>query len=141
MNNKLYVGNLPYSTTEDDLRQMFSEAGNIRSITIPIDKMSNRPRGFAFVEMETGEEASKAINLFNGQDMQGRTLNVSEARPPENRGGGGGSGGYSSGGGGGGGGGNRDRGYSSGGGKGGGKSDRGGSRDRRDRNDYGGNRW
>lgn len=86
MNNKLYVGNLPYSTSEDDLRQLFSEAGNIRSITIPIDKMSNRPRGFAFVEMETGEEASKAINLFNGQDLDGRTLNVSEARPPENRG-------------------------------------------------------
>lgn len=105
MNNKLYVGNLPYTTTEEDLRQMFSEAGAIRAITIPIDKMSNRPRGFAFVEMETGEEASKAINLFNGQEMQGRTLNVSEARPPENRSGGssggygnsGGKGGYNSG--------------------------------------------
>jgi RNA recognition motif-containing protein len=129
MNNKLYVGNLPYTTTEDELRQLFSEAGNIRSITIPIDKMSNRPRGFAFVEMETGEEASKAINLFNGQDMNGRTLNVSEARPPENRGGGGG--GYSSGGGGG---------YNSGGG--GGNRDRGGSRDRRGRDDRGSsNRW
>ncbi len=135
MNNKLYVGNLPYTTSEEDLRQMFSEAGAIRSITIPIDKMSNRPRGFAFVEMETGEEASKAISMFNGQEMDGRTLNVSEARPPENRGGGGG--GYSSGGGG-----NRDRGYSSGGSGGsGGGSSRGGSRDRRDRNDRGGNRW
>jgi RNA recognition motif-containing protein len=132
MNNKLYVGNLPYSTSEDDLRQMFSEAGNIRSITIPMDKMSNRPRGFAFVEMETGEEASKAISMFNGQEMDGRTLNVSEARPPENRGGGGG--GYSSGGGGGG----RDRGYSSGGGG----SRGGGNRDRRGRDDRGGsNRW
>lgn len=131
MNNKLYVGNLPYSTSEDDLRQMFSEAGNIRSITIPMDKMSNRPRGFAFVEMETGEEASKAISMFNGQEMDGRTLNVSEARPPENRGGGGG--GYSSGGGGG-----RDRGYSSGGGG----SRGGGNRDRRGRDDRGGsNRW
>jgi RNA recognition motif-containing protein len=133
MNNKLYVGNLPYSTTEDDLRQMFSEAGNIRSITIPMDKMSNRPRGFAFVEMETGEEASKAISLFNGQELDGRTLNVSEARPPENRGGSGGGGGYSGGGGGGGG----SRNYNSG--KGSGKG--GGNRDRRDRNDYGGNRW
>lgn len=114
MNNKLYVGNLPYTTTEDDLRRMFSEAGNIVSVTIPIDKMSNRPRGFAFVEMSSGEEASKAINLFNGQEMDGRALNVSEARPPENRGGGGGGGGYSSGGSKGGyggnkGGGNRDR--------------------------------
>ena len=113
MNNKLYVGNLPYSTTEDDLRQMFSEAGNIVSVTIPIDKMSNRPRGFAFVEMGSGEEASKAINLFNGQELDGRTLNVSEARPPENRSSGGG-GGYSSGG--------SKGGYNSG--KGGGKSDR-----------------
>jgi len=108
MNNKLYVGNLPYSTSEEDLRRLFSEAGNIRSITIPMDKMSNRPRGFAFVEMETGEEASKAISLFNGQEMDGRTLNVSEARPPENRGSGGG-GGYNSGGGGNRSGGNRDR--------------------------------
>lgn len=131
MNNKLYVGNLPYSTSEEDLRQLFSEAGNIRSITIPMDKMSNRPRGFAFVEMETGEEASKAINLFNGQEMDGRTLNVSEARPPENRSSGGG-GGYSSGGSRSGGGG-----YNSGGG-----NRSGGSRDRRSRDDRGSsNRW
>lgn len=104
MNNKLYVGNLPYTTSEDDLRNLFSEAGNVVSVTIPIDKMSNRPRGFAFVEMSSGEEASKAINLFNGQDFQGRSLNVSEARPPENRSGGSGGYGNSSGKGG-----NRDR--------------------------------
>jgi RNA recognition motif-containing protein len=124
MNNKLYVGNLPYTTTEDDLRRMFSEAGNIVSVTIPIDKMSNRPRGFAFVEMGSGEEASKAINLFNGQEMDGRTLNVSEARPPENRssGGGGGGGSYGNSGG--------KGGYNSG--KGGGKNDR----RRDDRNRY-----
>lgn len=90
MNTKLYVGNLPFDASEAALREMFAQAGNIRSITIPMDRMSNRPRGFAFVEMETSEEASKAIELFNGQDFDGRQMNVSEARPPEQRSGGGG---------------------------------------------------
>lgn len=85
MNNKLYVGNLPFDTSEDALRELFGQAGNILSITIPMDRMSNRPRGFAFVEMETTDEASKAIKMFNGQDFEGRTMNVSAARPPEQR--------------------------------------------------------
>lgn len=85
MNNKLYVGNLPFDTSEDALRELFGQAGNILSITIPMDRMSNRPRGFAFVEMETADEASKAIEMFDGQDFEGRTMNVSEARPPEQR--------------------------------------------------------
>lgn len=87
MNNKLYVGNLPFETSEDALRELFSQAGAIRAITIPMDRASNRPRGFAFVEMETADDAGKAIEMFNGQQMDGRTMNVSEARPPENRGG------------------------------------------------------
>lgn len=85
MNNKLYVGNLSYNTSEADLRELFGKAGTIRSVTIPLDRMTNRPRGFAFVEMETAEEASKAINMCNGQELDGRTLNVSEARPPQQR--------------------------------------------------------
>jgi RNA recognition motif-containing protein len=93
VNNKLYVGNLPFETSEDDLRELFSQAGAIRAITIPMDRQTNRPRGFAFVEMETPDDAGKAIEMFNGQQMDGRTMNVSEARPPENRGGGGGGGG------------------------------------------------
>jgi RNA recognition motif-containing protein len=91
VNNKLYVGNLPFETSEDDLRELFSQAGAIRAITIPMDRQTNRPRGFAFVEMETPDDAGKAIEMFNGQQMDGRTMNVSEARPPENRSGGGGN--------------------------------------------------
>lgn len=142
MSSKLYVGNLPFSTSEDELQAMFSEAGAIRSITIPMDKMTNRPRGFAFVEMETEDDANKAISLFNGKDLNGRAMNVSIARPMEPRaGGGGGFGGGNRGG---------DRGGRGGGGFGGGDrggrgGDRGGRggdrRDRGDRGDRGGNRW
>jgi RNA recognition motif-containing protein len=98
MNNKLYVGNLSYSTTEDSLRDMFSQAGNIRSISVMMDRVTNQPRGFAFVEMETPAEALKAIQMCNGQELDGRALKVNEAKPPEQRSSGGG--GYSSGGGG-----------------------------------------
>ncbi|BCX03869.1 MAG: hypothetical protein KatS3mg053_1807 [Candidatus Roseilinea sp.] len=99
MNTKLYVGNLPFDTSEAALRELFTQAGAIVSVTIPLDRMTNRPRGFAFVEMETADEASKAIKMFNGQDFEGRTMNVSEARPPEQRSNGGygssgGKGGY-----------------------------------------------
>ncbi len=120
MSSKLYVGNLPFSTSEDELQTMFSQAGAVRSITIPMDKMTNRPRGFAFVEMETEEDANKAISMFNGKDMSGRAMNVSIARPMEQRSGGGG-GGFNRGGGGGG-----DRGGFGGGGGGGRGGDRGG---------------
>ena len=98
MNNKLYVGNLSYSTDESTLREVFSPAGNIRSITVMMDRMTNQPRGFAFVEMETPAEALKAIQLVNGQEVDGRALKVNEAKPPEQRSSSGG-GGYSSGGG------------------------------------------
>ena len=92
MNNKLYVGNLSYSTTEASLRTMFEQAGTVRSVTIPMDRMTNEPRGFAFVEMESPNEAIKAIQYCNGQDLDGRTLRVNEAKPMEARTGTGGGG-------------------------------------------------
>lgn len=85
MNNKLYVGNLSYDTTEASLRELFSKAGNIRSINVMMDRMTNQPRGFAFVEMETPAEALKAIQMYDGQDLDGRSLKVNEAKPMENR--------------------------------------------------------
>ncbi len=108
MSNKLYVGGLPYSTTEEALEQLFSEHGNVESAKVITDRDTGRSRGFGFVEMESAGEAQKAISALNGTDLDGRTLTVNEAKPRENRsGGGGGGGGY--GGGGGGGGGGRDR--------------------------------
>jgi RNA recognition motif-containing protein len=89
MNNKLYVGNLSYDTSEASLRELFSQAGAIRSISIPMDRVTNRPRGFAFVEMETPADALKAIKLCDGHDLDGRTIKVNEARPQEARTGGG----------------------------------------------------
>ncbi len=85
MNNKLYVGNLSYDTTEASLRELFSKSGNIRSINVILDRMTNQPRGFAFVEMETPAEALKAIQMNDGQDLDGRSLKVNEAKPMENR--------------------------------------------------------
>jgi cold-inducible RNA-binding protein len=82
---RLYVGSLPYSTTDDQLKQHFSQAGNVVSATVIIDKMSGRSKGFGFVEMATKEEAMKAIEMFNGQDMGGRNIVVNEARPMEAR--------------------------------------------------------
>lgn len=93
MNNKLYVGNLSYNTDEAALRSMFAPAGNIRSISVMMDRVTNQPRGFAFVEMETPAEALKAIQLCNGQELDGRALKVNEAKPPEQRTGGFGGGG------------------------------------------------
>lgn len=121
MNTKLYVGNLSFDTTEARLRELFGQAGAIRSVTIPMDRATDRPRGFAFVEMETGADALNAIKMFDGREVDGRTIRVNEARPPEPRSGGGG-GGF--------GGGERRGG---GGGFGGGRDRRGGGRDRRDR--------
>ncbi|MEP7198354.1 MAG: RNA-binding protein [Chloroflexota bacterium] len=109
METKLYVGNLPYSTTEEDLRQMFSQAGQIKEVIIINDRETRRSKGFGFVEMMTQAEAEKAIQMFNDHEMEGRRMMVNIARPREERGGGGG--GYGGGGGGGGyGGGGRDRG-------------------------------
>lgn len=78
---KLYVGNLPYTTTDADLKDLFSQAGNVESATIISDKFSGRSKGFGFVEMSTLEEADKAISMFNGQQMGGRAITVTEARP------------------------------------------------------------
>jgi RNA recognition motif-containing protein len=85
MAKKLYVGGLPYSTTEDQLKEMFAPAGTVASAMIIMDKMSGRSKGFGFVEMSTDEEAAKGIELMNGKDVEGRTLTVAEARPMEAR--------------------------------------------------------
>src|SRR5688572_7690863 len=115
MATKLYVGNLPFQTTSDDLREHFAQAGNVESAQVVEDRMTGRSRGFGFVEMTTAEEAAAAIEQFNGKDFNGRTLTVNEARPRTE-----GCGGY-----GGGGGGNRD-GYGGGGGGDGGRGGGGG---------------
>ena len=85
MAKKLYVGGLPYATTEDELREAFSQAGAVDSATIIMDRMSGRSKGFGFVEMSADEDAQKAIDLWNGKDFGGRTLTVNEARPMEER--------------------------------------------------------
>ncbi|HEY4715235.1 MAG TPA: RNA-binding protein [Candidatus Paceibacterota bacterium] len=98
MAKKLYVGGLPYSTTNDELKDHFSAAGSVDSATIIMDKMSGRSKGFGFVEMSSDEDAQNAISMFNGKDFGGRNLTVNEARPMEERaprtGGGGGGGGF-----------------------------------------------
>jgi RNA recognition motif-containing protein len=119
MGKRLYVGNLSYGVTEADLREVFGEAGSVADVKVVLDRDTGRPRGFAFVEMSTDAEAGKATESLNGRDIQGRAINVSEAR--ERTGGGGGGGGRSYGGGGGGGyGGGGGGGYGGGGGGGGG---------------------
>jgi len=85
MENKLYVGNLSYSTTEDELRNLFAQAGSVQSVALIKDRDSGRSKGFAFVEMSTSDEAQKAIKQFHGQDYQGRPLTVNVARPREDR--------------------------------------------------------
>ena len=92
MTKKLYVGNLPFQTTEEDLSDIFSQAGNVESVRIITDRDTGRSRGFGFVEMGD-EDADKAIEQLNGTEMGGRPLTVNEARPQVNRGGGGGGGG------------------------------------------------
>jgi len=87
---KIYVGNLPFSATEDELRRVFSEHGTVESVSVITDRATGQPRGFAFVEMAPAD-ADKAIRSLNGQDMGGRSLNVNEARPREGFGGGGGN--------------------------------------------------
>ncbi len=117
MAKKLYVGNLTYDTTEDNLVELFSEFGEVLSAQIIIDRDTNRSKGFGFVEMADGQAADDAANQLNGQDFRGRNLTVNEARPREDRGGGGGGrGGYGGRGGGGGGYGGGGGGYGGGGG-------------------------
>ncbi len=85
MGTKLYVGSLSYDTTDESLKQHFSQAGNVVSASVLVDRMSGRSRGFGFVEMATPEEAAKAIEMFNGQELDGRTIVVNEAKPMEPR--------------------------------------------------------
>lgn len=81
MNTKLYVGGIPYSSSNDDLKNHFSAAGTVVSAQIIIDKMTNRSKGFGFVEMSSEDEANKAISMFHDQEFQGRRLTVNIARP------------------------------------------------------------
>ncbi len=123
-NSKLYVGNLSFKTTEDELRSAFGQFGAVTDVYVAMDKMTGRPRGFAFVTMGTPEEAKLAIEKTNGVDLGGRALQVNEARPKEDRPaggfGGGGRGGF----------GGERRGGFGGGGGGGGRGGFGGGRDR-----------
>jgi RNA recognition motif-containing protein len=88
MSRKLFVGNLPYETMEQDLEALFAEAGQVETVTVVRDRMTGRPRGFAFVEMATDEASQKAITQFNGHQLGGRALTVNEARPQAARPGG-----------------------------------------------------
>ena len=116
MSNKLFVGNLSFKTTENELQDAFSAFGTVLEANLMMDRMTNRPRGFGFVTMSSAEEAQKAIEGMNGKDMDGRALTVNVAKPREERAPGGGGGGRREYGGGGGGGGRREFGGSSGGG-------------------------
>jgi cold-inducible RNA-binding protein len=127
MSTKLYVGNLAFQTTSQELQELFAQAGTVESASVVEDRDTGRSRGFAFVEMSTKEEAASAIEQFNGKEVGGRALKVNEAKPRENRGGGGGRGFGGNRGGGGGYGGGRN-----GGGGGGGRGGNyGGSREPR----------
>ena len=89
MSTKLYVGNLAFQTTSQELQQLFGQAGTVQSASVVEDRDTGRSRGFAFVEMSSEEEATSAIDQFNGKEVGGRALKVNEAKPRENRGGGG----------------------------------------------------
>ena len=93
MSAKLFVGNLPFSTTENDLQDAFAAHGTVLEANLMLDRTTGRPRGFAFVTMSTQEEAEKAIEALNGKELGGRALTVNIARPREERPGGGGGGG------------------------------------------------
>ena len=132
MSMKLYVGNLSFQTSSGDLQELFAQAGTVESASVVEDRETGRSRGFGFVEMASKEEGEKAIEQFNGKELNGRNLNVNEARPREDRGGGGGGrGGF---------GGNRGGGGGRGGGFGGNRGGGGGNR-----RDFGGSdrtpRW
>ena len=115
MSNKLFVGNLSFNTTENDLQDAFAAHGTVTETNLMMDRMSGRPRGFGFITMSTAEEAQKAIAALNGAQLDGRALTVNVAKPREER---------APGGGGGGGGGRREYGGGSGGGGGGGRRER-----------------
>jgi cold-inducible RNA-binding protein len=85
MSNKLYVGNLAFQTTSQELQELFAQAGTVESASVVEDRMTGRSRGFAFVEMSSQEEATAAIDQFNGKEVGGRALKVNEAKPRENR--------------------------------------------------------
>ena len=102
MPTRLFVGNLPFTATENDLQDHFAQAGAVIAVNIMQDRATGRSRGFGFVEMGSQEDATKAISMFHQKDFQGRPLTVNEARPREDRPAGGGGGGYGRGGGGGG---------------------------------------
>lgn len=85
MSTKLFVGNLPYSATEDQLQDLFAAYGPVLEVNVMLDRATGRPRGFAFVTMEAKEEADKATEELNGKDWEGRALTVNEARPREDR--------------------------------------------------------
>jgi cold-inducible RNA-binding protein len=93
MSSKLFVGNLSFNTTENDLQDAFAAFGTVTEANLMMDRMTNRPRGFGFVTMASAEEAQKAIDGLNGKEMDGRALTVNVARPREERTGGGGGGG------------------------------------------------
>ena len=116
MTMKLYVGNLAFSTSSQDLQELFAQAGTVESASVVEDRDTGRSRGFGFVEMSSKEEGTAAIEQFNGKEVNGRNLTVNEARPRENRGGGGGGRGFGGNRGGGGYGGNRGGGGGYGGG-------------------------
>jgi cold-inducible RNA-binding protein len=99
MSMKLYVGNLSFQTSSDDLNSLFAQAGTVESAAVVEDRETGRSRGFGFVEMSSKEEGAKAIEQFNGKEINGRNLNVNEAKPREDRGGGRGFGGNGGGGG------------------------------------------
>ena len=130
MGRRLSVGHLSYGVTEAELRETFAEAGEVVDVKVVLDRDTGRPRGFAFVELSNDGEAAKAIETMKGRELQGRAMNVSEARERTGGGGGGGGGGFRGGGGGGYGGGGGG-GYGGGGGGGGDYGGGGGGRDRR----------
>jgi len=90
MSNKLYVGNLSFDSTENDIQDLFAQAGTVSEVALMQDRTTGQSRGFGFVTMSSADEAQKAISLFNGKAVNGRPLTVNEARPREERGGGGG---------------------------------------------------
>jgi len=136
MENRLYVGNLPFSATDEELKQAFSAHGTVTEVALISDRVTGRSRGFAFVTMSSPDEANAAVSGMHGKDFGGRSLTVNIARPREERGGGGGGGGYGGGGGGGRGYGGGGGGYGGGGGGYGGGGGRGPRGPRRDGGGY-----
>jgi RNA recognition motif-containing protein len=91
MNKKLYIGGLPFSVTDDQLKTLFESHGTVESAKVIMDRYSDRSRGFGFVEMSTQQEAEQAVQALNGTDLEGRSLTVNESKPRENRSGSGGA--------------------------------------------------